>query len=106
MMPYLSIFGLNIPAYTLLLFVSVWVGLWLAAQEARRLGLDGDVVHNVGFYGLVATMLGARLSYVLGGWVEMLHTTHLTGESGQCRFIGVSLKQSWFWSNPLAVSLS
>lgn len=68
MMPYLSIFGLSIPAYTLLLFIAVWAGLWLAAREARRLGLDGDAVHNVGFYGLIAIVLGARLSYVLGNW--------------------------------------
>lgn len=68
MMPYLPIFGLSIPAYTLLLFIAVWAGLWLAAQEARRLGMDGDAVHNVGFYGLIATVLGARMSYVLGNW--------------------------------------
>jgi len=73
MMPYLPIFGFNIPAYTLLLFMAVWVGLWLAAREARRLGLDGDAVHNVGFYGLVATVLGARLSYVLGNWPTYLN---------------------------------
>ena len=73
MMPYLPIFGFNIPAYTLLLFMAVWVGLWLAAREARRLGLDGDAVHNVGFYGLVATVLGARLSYVLGNWPAYLN---------------------------------
>ncbi len=82
MMPYLSIFGLNIPAYPLLLFIAVWAGLWQAAHEARRLGLDGDAVHSAGFYGLVATVLGARLAYVLANlpayWNAPLSALSLT----------------------------
>lgn len=68
MSPYLNVFGLTIQAYGLFLLLAVWLGLWLAAREARRLGLDPDHVYNMGFYALLATLLGARLIYVLGHW--------------------------------------
>jgi prolipoprotein diacylglyceryl transferase len=68
MAPYLGIFGLTVQAYALLLLLAVWTGLWLSAREARRLGLDGDHVYNMGFYALLATLIGARLVYVLSHW--------------------------------------
>jgi prolipoprotein diacylglyceryltransferase len=68
MAPYLSIFGFSVQAYLLFLMLAVWVGLWLAARQARRLGLDGDHIYNMGFYALLAMLLGARLAYVLGNW--------------------------------------
>ena len=68
MLPYFSIFGLTAQTYTVLLVVAVWVGLELAAHQARRVGLDGHKLHNLGFYTLLATLLGARLTYVLRHW--------------------------------------
>ena len=68
MSPYLSIFGLSLQAYPLLLLIAVTAGLWLAARQARRLGLDADHVYNLGFYALLATVVGARLAYVVGNW--------------------------------------
>ncbi len=68
MSPYLSLFGFTLQAYPLLLLLAVWAGLWLSARQARLLGLDGDHVYNMGFYALLATLLGARLAYVLGHW--------------------------------------
>lgn len=68
MAPYLSLFGLSLQAYPLLLLIGASAGLWLAARRARRLGLDGDHVYNLGFYALLATALGARLAFVIGNW--------------------------------------
>ena len=68
MAPYLSIFGFSIQAYPLVLLVAVSAGLWLAARQASRLGLDGDHVYNMGFYALLTALLGARLAFVLGHW--------------------------------------
>ena len=68
MAPTLSIFGLTVQAYPLLLLAAVWAGLWLAARQARRLGLEADHVYNLVFYAMLATLLGARLAYVLGNW--------------------------------------
>jgi prolipoprotein diacylglyceryl transferase len=68
MAPYLSIFGFSIQAYPLFILVAVSVGLWLAARQARRLGLEADHVYNLGFYALLATLVGARLAFVVGNW--------------------------------------
>ena len=68
MAPYLSIFGFSIQAYPLFLLIAVIAGLWLAAHQARRLGLDPDHVYNLGFYTLLATLIGARLAFVIENW--------------------------------------
>lgn len=68
MIPTLRIFGLTVQSYSLTLLLAVWVGLWLSARAARRLGIDDNQVYNLGFYSLLAALLGARLSYVLGHW--------------------------------------
>jgi phosphatidylglycerol:prolipoprotein diacylglycerol transferase len=68
MSPYISILGFNLQAYPLLLLLAAWAGLWLAARQAERLGMDGDHIYNLGFYALLAALLGARLAYVLTHW--------------------------------------
>jgi prolipoprotein diacylglyceryltransferase len=68
MAPYLPIFGLSFQSYPLLLLLAASAGLWLAARRARHLGLDGDHIYNMGFYALLAALLGARLAFVLGNW--------------------------------------
>jgi phosphatidylglycerol:prolipoprotein diacylglycerol transferase len=68
MAPTLSLFGLTLQTYPLVLLLAVGMGLWLSAREGHRLGVDGDRVHSLGFYALLATVLGARLAYVLSHW--------------------------------------
>jgi phosphatidylglycerol:prolipoprotein diacylglycerol transferase len=68
MSPYISILGFNLQAYPLLLLLAAWAGLWLAARQAERLGMDGDHIYNLGFYALLTALLGARLAYVLTHW--------------------------------------
>jgi phosphatidylglycerol:prolipoprotein diacylglycerol transferase len=68
MAPTLSLFGFTLQTYPLILLLAVEIGLWLSVREARRLGTDGDRVYNLGFCALLATVLGARLAYVLGHW--------------------------------------
>ena len=61
MAPTLNLFGAAVRVYGLILLLAAWLGLWLAARQARRLGLNEDHVYNLGFYALLATLLGARL---------------------------------------------
>lgn len=68
MVPYLNIAGFTLQSYPLLLLLAVWSGLWLAARRARQLGLESDHVYGVGIYALLASLLGARLAFVLGSW--------------------------------------
>ncbi|MCL4294373.1 MAG: prolipoprotein diacylglyceryl transferase [Anaerolineae bacterium] len=68
MAPYLRIFGFTVQAYGLLILAAVWIGLEVASRRARRLGLNSNQVYNLVFYALVATVLGARLVYVVTHW--------------------------------------
>lgn len=68
MAPYFRLFGFTVQAYGLLILAAVWVGLDVSARQARRLGLNGNQVINLVFYALAATVLGARLVYVLTHW--------------------------------------
>ena len=68
MAPIVRLFGFTIQVYPVSLLLAVWLGLWLAAREAQQLGADGEKINNLGFYALVATVLGARLIYVLSHW--------------------------------------
>lgn len=56
-----------ISLYTYGLFVALGflVGMMLAQREARRLGRDPNKILDVGFYLLIAALVGARLFYVL-----------------------------------------
>ena len=74
MLPVLSFSGVSVRTYPLALLLAAGVGLWLSAREAQRLGLDGDRVYNLGFYALLATVLGARLAYVLNHWAAYRDT--------------------------------
>lgn len=68
MYPTLLIGSAAIPTYPLFLLVALWVGMWLSARRAGRLGIDGDHVYNAGLYGLIAGLIGARLWFVLAHW--------------------------------------
>ena len=66
MYPILIQFG-KISLYTYGLFVALgfFVGMTLAQKEARRLGRDPNQIMDVGFFLLIAALVGARLFYVL-----------------------------------------
>lgn len=68
MLPTLLLGSVAIPTYPFFLLIALWAGMWLAALQARRLGLDGDHVYNAGLYGLLAGVIGARLWFVLSHW--------------------------------------
>lgn len=68
MMPTLTLGSLAVPTYPLFLLIAYWAGLWLAARQADRFGVDGDHVYNAGLYGLLAGIVGARLWFVLSHW--------------------------------------
>jgi len=48
----------------LILLLGFWMAVWLAAREAKRLGLKEDDVYTSGLCAAVAGLIGARLWYV------------------------------------------
>ena len=66
MHPELLHFGpLHLRSYGLMMAIAFIVGTFLSLREARRLSLDEDKVVNVILVTLIASVLGARMLYVL-----------------------------------------
>ncbi len=53
------------PRHMILLVAAAWVGLTLAEKRAERYGISKDELNNITFYGLLAFIIGGRLSFVL-----------------------------------------
>ena len=60
--------GLPIRGYGVMLLLGVLAGVGLAIREARRVGLDPDMVVSLCFHLFVFGILGARLFYVIEYW--------------------------------------
>jgi phosphatidylglycerol:prolipoprotein diacylglycerol transferase len=56
---------LHLRSYGLMMAIAFIVGTWLGTREARRLGIDEDRLVNVILVTLIASVLGARMLYVL-----------------------------------------
>ena len=59
---------LTIHTYGFLIATAFLVALWLAAGQARKVGLAYDKVTDQAFYTLVAGLAGSRLFYVATNW--------------------------------------
>ncbi|MCE9646820.1 MAG: prolipoprotein diacylglyceryl transferase [Chloroflexi bacterium] len=53
------------PRHMILLVIAAWIGLSLAEKRSERHGLSADQLNTLTFYGLLAFILGGRLSFVL-----------------------------------------
>lgn len=49
----------------ILLVIASWIGLSLAEKRAERHNINKDDLNNVIFYGLIAFIIGGRISFVL-----------------------------------------
>jgi phosphatidylglycerol:prolipoprotein diacylglycerol transferase len=56
--------------YGVLLAVGFLLAVALARKEARRAGIDPNLILDLSFYLLLAALLGSRLFYVLTSWPE------------------------------------
>ncbi len=64
----LSLFGLDIAWYSLLMMTAVAVGILLAMREEKRLGLPRDTILNFALLAIPLGVVGARLYYVAFTW--------------------------------------
>ncbi len=65
MLPFLNLFGLALPMAPFIILLGIWFGLSLTEKHAHRHKLNPDILYNLAFAGLIAGVLGARLSYVV-----------------------------------------
>jgi phosphatidylglycerol:prolipoprotein diacylglycerol transferase len=52
------------PRHMILLVIAAWIGLTLAERRTERHGLSSENINNLIFYGLLAFILGGRLSFI------------------------------------------
>lgn len=52
------------PRHMILLVVAAWIGLTLAEKRTERHGLTSENINNLIFYGLLAFILGGRVSFI------------------------------------------
>jgi len=64
MFPILQLGPLAVQTSGLMLLLGLWIGLSLAEREAKRLNQNADAIYNLAFTGIIAGLVGARLSYV------------------------------------------
>jgi len=53
------------PRHMILLLLATWIGLNLAEKRTERYGISKDDLNNITYYGLIAFVIGGRLSFVL-----------------------------------------
>jgi phosphatidylglycerol:prolipoprotein diacylglycerol transferase len=67
--PVLVKFGsLKIYSYGVFVAIGFLAALWVAGREIRRKGLDRDSFYDMGFWVVIAAVLGSRLFHVLVYW--------------------------------------
>lgn len=60
-----KIFGMEIRAYGVMIAIAAIVGTMLGAREAKRRGLNPELVYDFAFYVILAAIIGSRIYYVL-----------------------------------------
>lgn len=53
------------PRHMILLVAAAWIGLALAEKRAERHGISKEDLNNITFYGLLAFVIGGRISFIL-----------------------------------------
>ena len=66
----LKIGEFTLHTYGLLLAVGFFLAVMLTLREARRVGLDPQVIMDLNFYVLLAALIGSRVFYVITSWEE------------------------------------
>jgi len=61
---------LTLHTYGLLLALAFFLAVMLAVREAKRVGVDPNVMMDLSFYGLLAALIGSRVFYVITTWEE------------------------------------
>ncbi|MBI5418713.1 MAG: prolipoprotein diacylglyceryl transferase [Deltaproteobacteria bacterium] len=69
MLPVLVSFGgLKIYSYGVFVAIGFLAALWVAGREVSRAGFDREKFYDMGFWAVIAAIIGARLFHVLVYW--------------------------------------
>jgi phosphatidylglycerol:prolipoprotein diacylglycerol transferase len=71
---FINVFGLQIALYGMIIGVGVLLGFVIGINEAKRTGQNPDDYWTMGFIGVFAGILGARIYYVIFTWDQYNYT--------------------------------
>lgn len=63
-----SIFGFRIAYYGIIIGLGMLAGLWVAQSDAKRRGQDPEIYLDFMLYGMIFSIIGARIYYVIFAW--------------------------------------
>ncbi len=64
----ISVFGFEIAFYGMIIGAAILIGLLLAVKEAKRTGQKKETYYDLAIYGVIFSVLSARLYYVIFSW--------------------------------------
>lgn len=64
----ISIHGFDIAYYGIIIGTAILIGFWIATREAKRTGQNPEDYLDMGIFGVVAGIVGARIYYVAFSW--------------------------------------
>ncbi|MBA1333677.1 MAG: Prolipoprotein diacylglyceryl transferase [Firmicutes bacterium] len=63
-----EIFGLSVRWYGIIMSAGILMGMLIALKEAKRLGMDENLILDLVIFAIPAGIVGARLYYVIFNW--------------------------------------
>lgn len=64
----ISVFGFRIAFYGIIIGIGMLAGLCVAQADARRRGQDPEIYLDFALYGIIFSIIGARIYYVIFEW--------------------------------------
>lgn len=64
----ISVFGFRIAYYGIIIGLGMLAGIWMAQSDAKRRGQDPEIYLDFALYGIIFSIIGARLYYVIFEW--------------------------------------
>ncbi len=65
---HVSVFGFEIAYYGIIIGLGMLAGIWVAQRDAKRRGQDPELYLDFALYGIIFSIIGARLYYVIFEW--------------------------------------
>ena len=65
----ITVFGFQIAFYGIIIGVGMLAGLCVAQADARRRGQNPEIYLDFALYGIIFSIMGARIYYVIFEWV-------------------------------------
>lgn len=63
-----SAFGFEIAYYGMAIGIAIMLGFWIATKEAKRTGQNPEDYLDLGIFGVIVGIAGARIYYVVFSW--------------------------------------